>query len=121
VDDDRFYSAVAIAVFATALLILALREPFAERLKLWPFVLLAVIGVAIGALSARVSGLADSMLEARFAQTKSALATLRRQFPDHPAMARDQTIYDEGLIAPQLYRNLADGVENDRAGAVADE
>jgi CPA1 family monovalent cation:H+ antiporter len=46
---------LVLAVFATLLVIVALSQPLATRLKLSPVVLLAVIGVAIGALSGILS------------------------------------------------------------------
>ena len=75
----------------------------------------------------RIAGFADAMLDARLEQTKSALDALRRQYPDYAAalearflrqsglrreMTRYQRLYDEGLIAAEVYRDLANNVED---------
>ena len=44
-------SVLVLAVFASLLVVVAISQPVAVRLKLAPVVLLAVIGVAIGGLS----------------------------------------------------------------------
>jgi CPA1 family monovalent cation:H+ antiporter len=77
----------------------------------------------------RVSGLIDSMLEARLGQAKSGLDALRRQYPDYAAalearflrqsalrreIARFQALYEGGLIASEVYRDLVSSVEDAR-------
>ena len=73
----------------------------------------------------RVMALIDTILEARLARTSSALDALRRQYPDYASaletrflrqaalrreMAHYQALYEEGLIAPEVYENLKGSV-----------
>ncbi len=73
----------------------------------------------------RIGALIDGILKARLEQTKSALDALRRQYPDYAAalearilrqsalrreMGRYQALYEEGLIASEVYRDLTSNV-----------
>ncbi len=64
---------VVLAVFASLLVVVALSQPIAERLRLSPVVLLAVIGAAIGGTSAV---LLHSQLSPRFGQVVRLFADL---------------------------------------------
>jgi len=64
-----------LAIFATLLVIIALSQPLAGRLKLSPVVLLAVIGAAIGTASAMFSH-AALPLSSRFEGIAKLLADL---------------------------------------------
>ncbi len=73
----------------------------------------------------RIGALIDGILKARLDQTKSALGALRRQYPDYAAalearilrqsalrreMGRYQALFEEGLIASEVYRDLTSSV-----------
>ena len=75
----------------------------------------------------RIEALIDRILQERL-DRDSALDALRRQYPDYAAalearflrqsalrreMGRYQALYEEGLIAPEVYRDLTGGVEDD--------
>ena len=82
----------------------------------------------------RVEGLIDHILKERLDRTKSGLAALRRQYPDYAAAlearflrqsalrreaGRYKALYEEGLIAPEVYRDLSMGVEGAREAEAA--
>lgn len=73
----------------------------------------------------RIGALIDGILKVRLDQTKSALGALRRQYPDYAAalearilrqsalrreMGRYQALFEEGLIASEVYRDLTSSV-----------
>jgi CPA1 family monovalent cation:H+ antiporter len=73
----------------------------------------------------RVTGLINTMLKARLEKTSEALDALRRQYPDYATaletrflrqaalrreMGNYQALYEEGLIAPEVYEDLKGGV-----------
>ncbi len=75
----------------------------------------------------RVAALIDGILVARLNQTQAALGAFRRQYVDHAAalearflrqsalrseIGRYQALYEGGLIPPEVYRDLANRVED---------
>jgi CPA1 family monovalent cation:H+ antiporter len=77
----------------------------------------------------RVEALIDKMLNERLEQTSARLDALRRQYPDYAAalearflrqsalrreLGRYKALYDEGLIAAEVYRDLMMSVEDAR-------
>jgi CPA1 family monovalent cation:H+ antiporter len=75
----------------------------------------------------RVAALIDTILAARLNQTQSALGALRRQYVDHAAalearflrrsalrgeIGRYQALYEGGLIPAEVYRDLANRVQD---------
>jgi CPA1 family monovalent cation:H+ antiporter len=77
----------------------------------------------------RVEGVVDRMLIDRLDRIKTGLDALRRQYPDYSAalearflrqsalrreVGRYRTLYDDGLITAEVYRDLVSGVENAR-------
>jgi monovalent cation:H+ antiporter, CPA1 family len=82
----------------------------------------------------RIEGLIDHILKERIDHTKSGLDALRRQYPDYAAAlearflrqsalrreaGRYKALYEEGLIAPEVYRDLSMGVEGAREAEAA--
>ena len=80
--------------------------------------------------SDRVEALVDKILTDRLDRIKTGLDALRRQYPDYAAalearflrqsalrreIGRYRALYDEGLIAAEVFRDLASGVEDARA------
>ncbi|HTZ37546.1 MAG TPA: cation:proton antiporter [Stellaceae bacterium] len=78
---------------------------------------------------ARVAGLARDILNARLAATTAALEALRNQYPDHAAaletgflrqsaarreIGRYQALFEEGLIAREIYDDLRRNVDEAR-------
>jgi CPA1 family monovalent cation:H+ antiporter len=79
----------------------------------------------------RIECLVDRMLKDRLDLTQSRLNDLRRQYPDYLAalevrmlrqsalrreMARYKALYEEGLIAPEVFRNLTGKLEDASGG-----
>ncbi|HXZ17891.1 MAG TPA: cation:proton antiporter [Roseiarcus sp.] len=77
----------------------------------------------------RVEAVVDRMLVERLNRIKTGLDALRRQYPDYSAalearflrqsalrreIARYRALFDEGLIASEVYRDLVSGVDNAR-------
>ena len=82
----------------------------------------------------RIEGLIDHILEERLERAKSGLDALRRQYPDYASAlearflrqsalrreaGRYKALYEEGLIAPEVYRDLSMGVEGAREAEAA--
>ncbi len=82
----------------------------------------------------RIEALIDHILTERLDRTKSGLDALRRQYPDYAAAlearflrqsalrreaGRYKALYEEGLIAPEVYRDLSMGVEGARKAEAA--
>jgi monovalent cation:H+ antiporter, CPA1 family len=80
----------------------------------------------------RIAGLVRQILDARLAATTAAVEALRNHYPDHAAaleteflrqsasrreIGRYQTLFEEGLIAAEIYDDLKRSVDEARRGA----